>query len=223
MSGGFRTFDSETSEIEDRREGAQAALRLYAQRRVGQSTTVGSSYQVSRSLVREPTTTIQSLVGSYGYTPSGRSVSLSLSAGASYYQAESLFSQVTPVVNASFSAGLTRSTHLGAAYRRQFSQSLGFGRTLLIDYANLSLTQSFGPKVDLTLRGGASFATDPLLEGSGYDAIQAGGVLTWHVFDSLRLGTSFFEMTREQNVQDGISKTNRKIWTVFVTYTTRWR
>ena len=223
MVGGYRTFDSETSEIEDRREGAQAALRLWAQRRVGQSTTVGSSYQVSRSLVLEPTTTIQSLVASYGYAPSGRSISLNLSAGAGYYQAESVSSQVTPVVDASFAAGLTRATRMGAAYRRQFSQSLGFGRTLLIDYVNLTLTQNFGPRVDLTLRAGGSFATDPLLEDSGYDVVQAGGTLTWRVLDSLSVGTGFFDLTREQTVFDGTSKSTRNLWTVFVTYSARWR
>jgi hypothetical protein len=178
---------------------------------------------MSRSLVLEPTTTIQTLVASYGYAPSGRSISLNLSAGASHYRAEAVTSRVTPVVNASFSAGLTRTTRMGAAYRRQFSQSLGFGRTLLIDYANLTLTQSFGQRVDLTLRGGASFATDPLLEGSGYDVVQVGGTLTWRVLDSVSLGTSFFDLTREQMTSNRTSKSTRNLWTVFATYTVRWR
>jgi hypothetical protein len=178
---------------------------------------------LSRSLVLEPVTTIQTLVASYGYTPSGRSLSLSLSAGASYYQAESVTSQLTPVINASFSAGLTRTTRMSAAYRRQFSQSLGFGRSLLIDYANLTITQSFGPRVHLSLRGGGSFASDPLLEGSGYDAVQVGGVLTWRVIDSLSVGTSFYDLTREQTEFERTSRSTRNLWSFFATYTVRWR
>ncbi len=221
--GGYRVFDSDTSPIEDRREGAHAGMRVWTQRRVKPSTSIGSSYQLSRSLVQEPPTTVHNLVGT-----------LQLRAPAEECCGERVrrrrattklarFSQVTPVVNASFSADLTTSTRVGAAYRRQFSQSLGFGRTLLIDYANLALTQGLGSRVDLTLRAGASFATDPLLERSGYHVVQAGGTLRWRILDSLSIGTSFFEVRREQTLQNGVNESTRNLWTVFVSYTARWR
>jgi hypothetical protein len=222
MTAGYRTFDSETSQAQNDREGLQAGVRVWAHRRVGRSATIGSTYQASRSFVLDPTTTVQTLMGSFGYTPVGKSISMHVSAGAGYYQGGAI-SHVTPVVNAAFSAGLTSTTRLGAVYRRQFSQSLGFGGTLLIDYANVSLTQSFGRRVDLTARAGGSFATDPLNEGSRYDAIQVGGRLTWRVLESLSLGTSFFDFTREQTLLDGVSKTTRNVWTVFVNYSAQWR
>jgi hypothetical protein len=223
LSGGYRMFDSETSNVNDGRDGAQAGFRVYAQRRVGQASSVGTNYSVSRSLVMEPPTTIHNLVGTYGYAPTSRNISFNLSAGAAYYQAESLLSRVTPVVNAAFSAGLTRSTQFGAAYRRQFSQSIGFGRTLLMDYMNVSLTQNFGSRVDLTLRGAASFATDPLVETSGYDVVRGGGGLTWRVVDSVSLGTTFYHVARDQNFQEELSKSSRNVWSVYANYVAQWR
>ena len=77
--------------------------------------------------------------------------------------------------------------------------------------------------MDLTLRAGASSATDPLVERSGYDVVQAGGTLRWRILDSLSLGTGFFDMRREQTLQNGVNKSTRNLWTVFVSYTTRWR
>jgi hypothetical protein len=223
VSGGYRIFDSETSDVEDRRDGGQAGLRVYTQRRIGQSSNIGTQYSVSRSLVREPATTIHNLVGNYGYTPTSRNLSLNVSAGAAYYVAESLHSQITPVANVAFAAGLTRSTQFSAAYRRQFSQSIGFGRTLLIDYMTVGLTQNIGSRVDFALRGGASFATDPLVENSGYDAVRGGANLTWRVIDSVHLGTSFYHIIREQLPEEELSKSSRNVWSVYANYVARWR
>ena len=108
-------------------------------------------------------------------------------------------------------------------YRRQFSQSLGFGTTLLIDYASLSLSQQFGSKVDLTLLGGGTFGADPLIEGSRYDAVQAGGTLSYRIVDSFQIGTSFFVLTTEQTDFGRPSETKRNLASVFVTYTATWR
>jgi hypothetical protein len=220
FGGGYQTVDSDPQDL---REGAQGAFRFWAQRRVGKSTTLGSTYQVNRSLVLEPATTIHSLVASYGYQPTGKNISLTLSGGAGYYQAEAIASEVTPVVNTYFSIGLTQTTQLSASYRRQFSQALGFGRSLLIDYANLTLTQKFGDRVDLILLGGASFGSDPLIEGSRYDAVQGGGTLSWRPLDSLNVGTSLMVLAREQSDFGGESKSSFNLWSGFITYTARWR
>jgi hypothetical protein len=162
-------------------------------------------------------------MATYGYTPLGKSVSLSVSGGAGYYQAESIQSQISPIGSVTFAAGLTRTTRFTAAYGRRFSQSLGFGRTLLIDFASLSLSQSIGTKVDLTLRAGGTFGQDPLIEGSGYDAVRFGGTVSWHVLESLNVGTSVVELRREQDIAGGISESSRRLWTVFITYTAHWR
>jgi hypothetical protein len=162
-------------------------------------------------------------VANYGYQPTGKRISLTLSAGAGYYQAESIASQVTPVVTTVFSAGLTQTTQVSAQYRRQFSQALGFGRSLLIDYANLALSQKFGARVDLNLQGGASFGTDPLFEGSRYDAAQAGATLTWRMLESLIVGTSFQVLEHEQTDASGQSSGHFKMWSGYITYTSRWR
>jgi hypothetical protein len=221
LGGGYRTIDRGDPRF--LQEGGQGAFRFWAQRRVGQSSTFGTFYSASRSLIVDPSTTIQTLSGGYGFLPEGRNVSLRLSGGASYYLAENGFSSITPVADATFAAGLTRTTQLSAMYRRQFSQSLGFGSTLLIDYASVSLSQEFGSKVDLTLLGGGTFGSDPLIEGSRYDAVQAGGTLTYRVVESFRIGTSFFVLKTEQTTFGVPSETKRNLASVFVTYTATWR
>jgi len=221
LGGGYRTIDRGDPRF--LQEGGQGAFRFWAQRRVGQSSTFGTFYSASRSLIVDPSTTIQTLSGGFGFLPEGRNVSLRLSGGASYYLAENGISSITPVADATFAAGLTRTTQLSAMYRRQFSQSLGFGSTLLIDYASVSLSQEFGSKVDLTLLGGGTFGSDPLIEGSRYDAVQAGGTLTYRVVESFRIGTSFFVLKTEQTNFGVPSETKRNLASVFVTYTATWR
>lgn len=221
FGGAYRTIDREDSQF--LQEGAQGAFRFWAQRRVGRSNTLGTSYIVSRSLILIPSTTIQSLSGGYGFLPEGRALSLRLSGGVSYYQAQDVSSLLTPIADASFTAGLTRTTHFRVAYRRQFAQSLGFGSTLLIDYASVSLSQQLGSKVDLTILGGGTFGSDPLIKGSRYDAVQAGGTLTYRVVESFQIGTSFFTLETEEVGFGATSDTKRNLASVFVTYTATWR
>jgi len=221
LGGGYRTIDRGDARL--LQEGAKGAFRFWAQRRVGRSSTFGTFYSASRSLIIDPATTIQTLSGGYGFLPEGRNVSLRLSGGASYYLAENGISSMTPVADATFAAGLTRTTRLSAMYRRQFAESLGFGSTLLIDYASVSLSQEFGSKVDLTILGGGSFGADPLIEGSRYDAVQAGGTVSYKVVDSFLVGTSFFVLKTEQADFDVTSETKRNLASVFVTYTATWR
>ena len=221
LGGGYRTID--TSDPDFLPEGAQSAFRFWAQRRAGRSSTFATSYDVSRSLILDPATTIHALTGGYGFAPEGSNISLRLSGGASYYLAENGVSTVAPIADVSFAAGLTRTTQFSAAYRRQFAQSLGFGSTLLIDYASVSLTQGFGAKVDLTVLGGASFASDPQIEGSRYDAVQAGGTLSYRVVESFQIGTSFYAVETEEQGFGALSETKRNLASVFVTYTATWR
>jgi hypothetical protein len=221
VGGGYRTIDR--GDERSLQEGAQGAFRFWGQRRAGPSSTFLASYEFNRSLILEPATTIQTLSGGYGYSPQGRNISLHFSGGASYYLAENDVSSLTPVVDATFDAGLTRTTHLSALYRRQFSLSQGYGATLLIDYANLSLTQQFGSKVDLTLMGGGSLGSDPLIEASRYDALQAGVTLSYRVVESFVVGTSFFGLRTEQADPNRSLETRRNLASVFVTYTATWR
>jgi hypothetical protein len=219
FGGSYRTIERTGVGNQD---GAEAGFRFWSQRRIGESKDVGGAYSLMRSLVNTPSTTVHSLVGGFGYYPRGKSMTLRVSGGVSYYQAESVTSQITPVADVSFGTGLTRSTTFSAAYRRQFAQSLGFGSTLLIDYASLALTQSFGRKVDLSLQAGASLASDPLIENSGYDAFNAGAALTWKIVESLSAGTSFFVLDTRSTTASITSDTTRNLWTIFVAYTTRW-
>lgn len=223
MAGGYRTTESAKVDGElDSRDGAQSAVRFWAQKRIGQFANVGTSYQVSRSVVIEPATTIHTLVGSYGYSPGTGRISFSFSGGASHYQAESGPSRTTPVINASFTSALTRTTRFAVAYRRQFSQSIGFGRTLLIDYAYANFRQELGSRVDLTLRAGGTFASDPLQADSTQDAVQYGGTLNWRVLESLRVGTGVFNVRRRHGVSTDLTESDRTLWTVYATYTARW-
>ncbi len=224
LGGGYRTIDrGDRGDDRFLQEGAQGAFRFWAQRRVGPSSTFGTSYDVSRSLILDPATTIQTLSGGYGFAPEGRNVSLRLSGGASYYLAENGISSITPVVDSTFAAGISRSTQFNVMYRRQYSQSLGFGSTLLIDYASASLTQEFSPKVSLTILGGGTFGADPLIEGSRYDAVQAGGTLSYKVVESFLVGASFFALRTEQAGIGAPSETKRNLASLFVTYTATWR
>jgi hypothetical protein len=220
FSGGYRTIDRTDLATQD---GAEAGFRFWTQRRIGVSQDVGAAYSVMRSLVNVPSTTVHNAIAGYGYYPRGRNMTLRLSGGASYYQAESVTSEWTPVVDVAFATALSRSTTFSAAYRRQFSQSLGFGSTLLIDYAHLSLTQAFGRRVDLVVQAGASLAQDPLIPGSGYDALNGGAVLTWNaIVDHLRVGTSFFVLDTSSTNAVSTTDTTRNLWTIFIAYTARW-
>jgi hypothetical protein len=222
VGGGYRTIDDR---IVDLRQGSEGGFRFWTQRTVGQGSLVSASYDFQRTLVLEPAQTIQSLVAGYSYSWPGRDLFLRLSGGASYFQAQPLGDLLTPTVDVLFSAGLSRSTHFSAAYQRQFSQSLGFANTLLIDYGSLSLLQRFGTKVDVTLLVGGSFATNPLIVDSRYDAIQAGGALSFRIVESLQVGTSFYVLETEQSdvIPTEIVETRRKMWTASITYTTSWR
>ncbi len=220
LGGGYRTIDAIESQRQP--EGAAGAFRFWAQRRFARSNLFGTSYEFDRSLILDPATTIQTLSGGYAYFPQGKNVSLRLSGGASYYTAENGVSSLTPIADLLFAAGLTRTTQFNASYRRQFAQSLGFGSTLLIDYANVSLAQKFGSKVDFTLLGGATFGADPLIEGSRYDALQAGGTLSYNIVESFQIGTSFFVLKTEQVDRGVPTDTERNLASVFVTYTATW-
>jgi hypothetical protein len=192
---------------------------------VGRGSLFGASYELHRTLILDPPNTVQSVVGGYSYSRPRGDLFLRVAGGASYFQADPLGDLLTPTVDVQFSAGLGRSTTFLAAYRRQFSQSLGFGQTLLIDYATVSLTQQFGTKVNLTLLGGGSFGTDPLFEGSRYDAVQAGGTITFDIVESFQVGTSFFLLETEQTniIATENFETRRNLWTVFARYSTSWR
>lgn len=220
LGGGYRTIDRGDPEF--LQEGAQGAFRFWAQRQAGRSSTLSTSYEFSRSLILDPATTVQSLTGGYGFSPEGKDISLRLFAGASYYQAEDVTSSLVPIADVSFSAGLTRSTRFNAAYRRQFAQSLGYGSTLLIDYANVSLLQRFGSKVDLMLAGGGTFGSDPLIEGSRYDAAQAGATLSYHVVESFVVGGSYYFLRTEYTDFGATSESRRNLASVFVTYSATW-
>ncbi len=221
FGAGYRTIDRG----DDRflQEGAEGGLRFWAQRRSGRANVFGASYELHRSLILDPATTIQTVSGGYGFLPEESDVSLRFSGGASYYSAEDGSTLLTPVADFSFGAGLTRSTRVSALYRRQFSQAWGFGTTLLIDYANVSFTQQFGSKVDLTILAGGSFASDPLIEGSRYDAMQAGATLNYEIVESLSVGTSFFALKTEEARLTQPSETRRNLVSVFATYTATWR
>jgi hypothetical protein len=219
FGAGYRSVD--TLDARYLSEGAQGAFRFWTQRRQGPSGTLALSYEVSRSLVTEPATTVQSAIG--GYSISSDRFAMRLTGGASYYLAENDVSSVAPVADVSVDAEVTRTTRFSAAYRRQFSQALGFGSTLLIDYGSVSFTQQFGPKVDLALLAGGTFGADPQIEGSRYDAWQWGGTLTYRIVESFHVGGSFFALDTEQVGLTAFTDTTRNLASVFVTYTAHWR
>jgi hypothetical protein len=220
LAGGYRTIEAEQEEL---REGGQGAFRFWAQRRAGQSGTLSTSYDVTRALVRDPATTVQTAFGGYSFSPASRNVFVRASGGVSYYLADSGVSSITPVADLGFGAGITSSLQFNAAYRRQFAQSLGYGNTLLIDYAHARLTQRFGTKVDLTFLAGASFGEDPLVEGSRQDAMQAGATLSYRVTDHFTVGTSLYALRTDYASEGRSSDTDRKLVSAFVNYTTTWR
>jgi hypothetical protein len=220
LGAGYRTIDRGDERF--RQEGAESGFRFWAQRRSGRAHTVGAFYELHRSLVVVPANMIQTVSGGYSFQPEGSDVSLRLSGGASYYSPEVGSTLLTPIADVSFAAGLTRSTRLSAMYRRQFSQAWGFGQTLLIDYANVSFTQQFGPRVDLTILAGGSLGSDPLIENSRFDAAQVGATLGYKIVESLSVGASYFALRTEDQRLTAASDTRRNLVSVFVTYTATW-
>jgi hypothetical protein len=223
LAGGYRTIQTGQTDQEQMREGGQGAFRFWAQRRAGQSGTLSASYDVTRALILDPATTVQTAFGGYSFSPGSRNVFLRASGGVSYYLADNGVSSITPVADLGFSAGITRSLDFNASYRRQFAQSLGYGTTLLIDYGHASLTQRFGTKVDLTFMAGASFGEDPLIEESRQDAMQAGATLAFRLTERFTVGTSFFALRTDYATTVRSSETDRKLVSVFLNYTTSWR
>ena len=187
IGAGYRTIDRDQL---DAGEGAEAVARLSLNRVVGRSSQVGINYAARRSLALDPETTVQTLFGGWTYTPRSRPLSVQLAGGASYFEGAGAGTRLSPVANVSIAGSPTRSTSASLAYSRQFSSSLGFGRTLMTDFLNASLSQAIGSRLDLSLGAGASLSQDPLDEDSSFEARTVGGSLTFRVVNNLSVGTS---------------------------------
>ena len=212
-NGGYRTIDSSFAQ-----DGPAGSVQLFIQRAFTIANAVSASYTVQRSFVIDPNTTIQTLFGGWTYAPEDSSVSATLFGGVSRYNAEGNPSTMQPVANAALAGNLTKSTTANISYRRQFSMPLGFGRSLLIDYANAGITQSFGTRVDASATIGASFGTDPLDEDSQFDTRRAGGSVTARIVGGLRFGTSYYYVENEQRTSvSGFDETYRN-WSVYLTF-----
>jgi hypothetical protein len=219
LLGGYRQIDYQGTL--GTRDGAQGAIRFQADRRVGTTNSLGTAYQFQRSLAIVPNTTVQTLVAGLTHTDQRRDLSFRLFGGASLYQTDVTQSRVSPVGEASFSAGLTRSMTIGAQYRRQYSLSTGFGRSLLIDYGNVTLTQNFGSKADVSLIAGVSRATNPADEGLSRDARRYGGSFTYHILEALRVGTTLFQAETKRSNLGTSQDTSRLLWTIFITFSSQ--
>ncbi len=213
INGGYRSIDSTFAQ-----DGPAGSVQLFIQRALGLASAVSAGYTFQRSFVIDPNTTIQTLFGGWTYSPEDSSVSATLFGGASRYDAEGGPSATQPVANASLAGNLTQSTTASISYRRQFSMPLGFGRSLLIDYANAGITQSFGTRVDASATIGASYGTDPLDEDSQFDTRRAGGELTARIIGGLRFGTSYYHVENEQRRSGGAFDETLNNWSIYLTY-----
>lgn len=217
VSGSYSTLSSDVAE----RDGAGAQLSAYAQRTVGRSSGVFSSYQFQRSLVLDPSTTIHSVFGGFNYAPENKDLSITASAGASYFQPEAGPSAVSPVGQAQIDGGLTESTGASFSYNRQYSQAIGFGRPYLIDYVSGRLTQSLG-RLSVTASAGASFANDPLQEDVRLNARRAGVSLNLEILSGLSAGTSFFALENERIEPSTRFDDSRRLWSYYLRFSTSW-
>jgi hypothetical protein len=96
--------------------------------------------------------------------------------------------------------------------------SLGFGRSLLIDYGQAGITQRFGTRVDASATIAASYGSDPLDEDSQLETRRAGGALTVRIVGGLRLGSSFFYVENEQRTLVSGFEGSYKNWSLYLTY-----
>ena len=213
MNGGYRSIDTRFAQ-----DGATGRVQLFIQRALGLSSAASVGYTFQRSFVIDPNTTIQSLFVGWTYSPEDSSLSATLFGGASRYDAEGNPGTTQPVANASLAGNLTQSTTTIISYRRQFSMSLGFGRSLLIDYGQAGITQRFGTRVDASATIAASYGSDPLDEDSQLDTRRAGGALTVRIVGGLRLGTSYFYAENEQRTLVSGSQGSYKNWSLYLTY-----
>lgn len=217
--GGYRSIDRNTSSAQ---EGAEGGFRVWALKNIGAATEATANYTFNRSLALQPAITIQNVMGGLGYFRQGGRIELDAQAGVSHFQAETTKGLLTPTVAARFDASVSRSTRFGSGYQRMFAQSLGFGRTLLLDLVDLSLTQELGNRVTASLLAGGSFASDPLVEASQYDAVRAGGTVTCRIIGGLTAGTSWFTLQTQQDLGIGLHKTEQKLWSIFMNFSTTW-
>lgn len=211
--GGYRTIDSSFAQ-----DGPVGNVQLFIQRALTTANAVSAGYTFQRSFAIDPNTTIQTLFGGWTYSPKDSSVSATLFGGVSRFDSEGTPGTTQPVANASLAGDLTKSTTARISYRRQFSMPLGFGRSLLIDYANAGITQSFGTRVDASATIGASFGTDPLNEDSQFDTRRAGGTVTARIVGGLRLGTSYYYVENEQRTSVSSFDETYKNWSVYLTF-----
>ena len=217
VSAGYRTFQQGLQS-----EGSQAMGRLFVQRSIGKASALNAAYDISRSIVLVPTTTIQSVFGGYSTSGQETALAITLSGGVSLYDAQDVTSQWTPVGNVSLSGALTSSTTAGVSYVRQYNQAIGFGRPTLIDFANANLTQELGSRATFSLNVGATFSTDPLdLQGDS-SARLAGASLTFRILSGLSAGTSFFWTETEFERFSATTTTQNKTWSFYLNFGTTW-
>jgi hypothetical protein len=62
-----------------------------------------------------------------------------------------------------------------------------------------------------------------LIEGSRYDAMQAGATLSYQVVESFQVGGSYYFLRTEDAAFGTPSESERNLASVFVTYTATWR
>jgi hypothetical protein len=217
VNGGYRSID--TSQAQD---GPVAVVQMFLQQATTTSSAVSGAYTFQRSFVIDPNITIQTLFTGWSYSPNDSSVAISLFVGASRYDAEGVDTTTQPVANASATGNLTPSTSVSASYRRQFSMPLGFGQSLLVDYADVNINQAIGSRVNAIASAGMSLGTDPLDDGSKLDTLRAGGSVTVRIVGGLSAGTSYFYVENEQQTSISRFDDSYKTWSFYLAYGTNW-
>lgn len=215
VAGGYRSIDASRA-----REGSYGSVQAVLQRSTSVSSAVSTGYTFSRTLVIDPSVGLHTVFAGWSYSPTTSTLSIRLFAGASRYEAEGLPSTTAPVATASLAGALSRSTTAGIAYRRQFSVSRGFGRSLLIDYFSANLSQQIGSRVSAQINAGLTLGSDPLDDSLERDHWRAGGSLTARLVGGLRAGTSYHYTETEQTGEDAVSERQRSTWSFYLSYST---
>jgi hypothetical protein len=217
LNGGYRSI--ETAQAQN---GPMGVVQMFLQQATSTASAVSVGYTFQSSFAIEPNVTIQTLFTGWSYTPEDSTVSFSVLGGASRFQAEGRDTTTQPVASALFSGNITESTTAGVSYRRQFSMPLGFGQSLLIDYADANINQAIGARVNAIANAGLSFGADPLDDGSKLDTRRAGGSVTVRIVGGLSAGTSYFYVENEQQTAVSNFEDSYKNWSFYLAYGTNW-
>jgi len=216
LNYGWRQFFNSSTGTDGAVYGGQAGLT----RRVRANDRLYVSYNYRRSDSQIPATNHHTLLGGWGRLV-GTQTNVFVSGGTSYFQGGGRESQPSLFLNTGM-AWTGESTTFALRYKRSVTQTLGFGRNYLTDWATANFSQMLGRKLRFAAMTGYSLGRDALAEQREFSAARAQGELSYWITNGISVGGRYFVGETMSSVQGDESKRRYNLWSFFVTYEHWW-